>query len=261
MLSVIVIAYNEERYLPALLESLAKQTWREFELIVVDSHSRDRTREAARARAGCFGDFHLVEMDRPRGPARARNVGAARATRERLLFLDADSVLAPTFLERAMAALAERPADVATCFIRINEGGLVSRAGALLFNAGLWALRPVYPTAFGACLFSTRELHGALGGFDEQLALCEDCEYVKRALRRPGARFRILPLAFGTSDRRSRAEGGARILLKYLGVHAYRLLTRKELAKGRVVYEYGEYDQQPGGQEAGRIWGGSPGAR
>ena len=164
MLSITVITYNEQDYLPALLNSLTRQTLQDFEIVLVDSASTDRTRQIAESWRGRFRSFQIVDLDRPRGPAHARNRGAAHASHERLLFLDSDSVLAPDFLERALDRLERRRIDVATCFIRINEASLLSRLGAFVLNAGMILMRPVYITAYGACLFSTREAHAALGG-------------------------------------------------------------------------------------------------
>lgn len=240
-LSIVIIAYNEERYLPALLDSLSRQTQKSFEVLVVDSGSSDRTREIALAWQGRFSAFRLVELGCAKGPGFARNRGAEQAAHRRLLFLDADSILDPGFIEQAAASLSRSPADLATCFIRVGEGGFLARLGALFLNGGMILMRPIYLTAYGGCLFSTRELHTALGGFNEHLAICEDCDYVKRAVRAQGARFRLMWMIFSTSDRRARSEGPLRVMLKYLRVHLYRLTTRKEIASGSIAYDYGDY--------------------
>ena len=247
MISVIVIAYNEEHYLPVLLDCLLAQTWRDFEVIVVDSGSSDRTREVARAYEGRFQAFSLLDLGCINGPGYARNRGAERARHERLLFLDSDTVVDRGFLERAVAALKRFRADVASCLIRVPGADLKARIGAFLLNTLMVLLQPVYVTAYGACLFSTRAVHHAVGGFREHLGICEDCEYVKRARQSLRCRYRILPMTFGTSDRRARSEGAMRLMMKYLRVHAYRMLSRREIPKGTVVYEYGDHHEaRPG---------------
>jgi len=242
-ISVIVIAYNEENYLPALLDSLSEQSWNHFEVIVVDSGSNDRTRNVALAYQQCFKAFTLVELHSARGPAFARNQGAKHARHERLLFLDADTVLQPEFLRNAIDSLTRSPADLATCLLRINEPSLLSSIGAPALNLLMLLLQPVYTTAYGACLFSTKEVHEAMGGFKEDLALCEDCEYVKRAQQSFRYHFRVLGMTFGASDRRARSEGTFRIVGKYIWAHMCRILTRNEIAAGRIAYEYGDYHE------------------
>lgn len=239
LLSIIIIAYNEEEHLPRLLDSLRSQTWQDFELVVVDSKSNDRTREIALSHQKHFGRFQLVELPAAKGPAFARNQGFLHAKCERLLFLDADVTLEPGFLAAAMDALRTSETDLATCLVRPNEASWAGSLGALFLNASMRLLKPFYTTAYGACLFSTRTVHEGIDGFAEDLAICEDCNYVKRALRQGGLRFRILPLRFGTSDRRAHSEGSLYLLIKYIRVHLYRLFTGREIGAGKLVYDYG----------------------
>ncbi len=83
-ISVIIPALNEEKYIECSLEGLARQSFKDFETIVVDGGSKDRTREIARRHA-------KVIMERRRGVSRARNAGAARARGGILVFIDADT--------------------------------------------------------------------------------------------------------------------------------------------------------------------------
>jgi glycosyltransferase involved in cell wall biosynthesis len=84
-ISVIIPALNEEKYIRNALDGLRKQTFRNFETIVVDGGSADRTRELAKASA-------RVILLKKQGAGRARNAGARIAKGSILLFLDADTV-------------------------------------------------------------------------------------------------------------------------------------------------------------------------
>jgi glycosyltransferase involved in cell wall biosynthesis len=99
--SVIIPAHNEERWLGDCLDSLARQSHPDFEVIVVDDSSRDRTGEIARARGA-----RVVRVERA-GAAGARNAGARLATGEILAFLDADELFDPDFLERLIEPFAD----------------------------------------------------------------------------------------------------------------------------------------------------------
>lgn len=239
-LSIIVIAYNEEHYLPQNLDSLAHQTERDFEVIVVDSNSTDGTAAVAREYAGRLPAFRFLKLPQALGPAYGRNKGAEIAAGQRLLFLDADTVLKPDFIAVTRAELAMTEADVATCPLKLVEQSMASNWGAGFLNMAMRLLNPIYPCAYGACLFSTRETHEAVGGFDEQIGICEDCHYVKKARKLP-VRFRVLRPAFHTSDRRARHEGGVRIMGKYIACHLRRMLTGREIMKENINYTYGEF--------------------
>lgn len=96
MISVVVPAYNEEENIAACLESLNRQTFprNEYEIIVVDGNSKDRTRELATPLA----DIVFVQTSKRVGGA--RNDGALRAKGEIVAFTDADCIIPPDWVER-----------------------------------------------------------------------------------------------------------------------------------------------------------------
>ncbi len=100
-------AFNCPSTLQACLEGLVASDLprAQWELIVVDDGSSDRTPQVARAVA----DFVLFTTNGPRGPSEARNVGASVANGPILLFVDADVVVAPTTLSGFLRVLAENP--------------------------------------------------------------------------------------------------------------------------------------------------------
>jgi glycosyltransferase involved in cell wall biosynthesis len=110
--SVIVPARNEEASLGACLESLVSQSGVDFEIIVVDDHSTDRTREIAES----FPKVQVIEA-RPlpeswTGKNNAVALGAREARAQWLLFTDADTVHSPGSLARALAEAIQNKADM-----------------------------------------------------------------------------------------------------------------------------------------------------
>ena len=114
-ISVIMPVYNAEKVLPASLESIRAQRFRDFELIFVEDGSTDGTVAmledfAARADFPC----HIVSQPKNQGVAAARNRGLDAACGEYLAFVDADDRIEPEALEEAVRALdaADGPVDI-----------------------------------------------------------------------------------------------------------------------------------------------------
>src|SRR5262245_28434263 len=106
--SVIMPVFNAGRWLPQALASVEAQTFRDFELVIVDDGStEDRTRrllDVAARRPGI-----TVHRTDNRGPSHARNLAIERARGPYILPLDADDYLAPTFLARTVPVLDAHP--------------------------------------------------------------------------------------------------------------------------------------------------------
>ncbi|QWT17567.1 glycosyltransferase [Collinsella sp. zg1085] len=110
LVSVIVPVYNSERYLPALLDSLQRQTYRELEIICVNDGSRDESLEILNERAAA--DSRIVVVDKENsGAASTRNVGIDLATGAYLCFVDSDDLVEPTAFERLVDAALAHQAD------------------------------------------------------------------------------------------------------------------------------------------------------
>ena len=101
--------------------------------------------------------------------------------------------------------------------------------------------RPVYSSGYGACLITTQNTHSLVGGFNEKIGLCEDCNYIKNARRKYRLKYGILSPYFYTSDRRAKSEGGIRFMLKYIKIHLFRMLTGKEILEEEIEYNYGNF--------------------
>jgi glycosyltransferase involved in cell wall biosynthesis len=122
--SVVVPAYDVERYLPESLDSLLAQQGVDLEVVVVDDGSPDRSGEIADAYAARDGRVQVLHVPNG-GLGSARNVGTERATGDLLGFLDSDDVLPPGALATLAASLAETDSDFVTGSIaRWEDGGL-----------------------------------------------------------------------------------------------------------------------------------------
>ncbi len=115
--SIIVTAYNIEDYIEQCLESVAAQTLRDIEVLVVDDGSSDST--PAKIAAFCAADPRFVPVllaeNSPGGVATAANAGLDRATARWVGFVDGDDYVDPTMFERLVGAAEAGNADLAMC--------------------------------------------------------------------------------------------------------------------------------------------------
>ena len=112
-ISVVVPIYNVEEYLPACLDSVARQTVDDFEVVMVNDGSTDRSAEIAGQYGRRDPRFRLVQQENA-GLSAARNTGIDAATGEFIAFLDSDDVLPPNAYELLLGALDETGSDFAT---------------------------------------------------------------------------------------------------------------------------------------------------
>ena len=235
--SIIIITLNEAERIARLLQDLTEQTYRNFEVILVDSKSDDATCEIAKRFGHRLPKLSIHVMNK-RGVALGRNTGAALAQYERLLFLDADVRLKPDFLARANQQLTDRELLVAGVYLNAKAMPHRFKLGYHLFNMGIFATQFTFPTAIGACLFSSKSIHERIKGFDQTITLCEDCDYVNRASQLTP--YRMLPMSFSFDPRRLRQDGYVKTGAKYLYANLYRLFVG-EIRGEKIDYKFGHY--------------------
>lgn len=182
-ISLIIPAYNEERFLGRTIERLqfalaANQseelTW---EIILCDNNSTDKTAELA-AQLGARVVFEPVNQI-----SRARNTGAGIAQGDWYLFVDADSYPPPKLMAEAIAVIADGG--------HIGCGTTVVVEGGTLFNKlRMERLNPLFRhfnLSGGAFLICQSDAFRALGGFSTDLYAYEEIDFVLR-LKRFGAK-------------------------------------------------------------------------
>lgn len=237
--SIVVITLNEERNIANLLEDLCQQTYRNFEVIVVDSASTDATVETAQKFADRLDLKTVVMMGR--GTSLGRNTGAEHARYERLLFLDADVRIKPDFLAKSLEVLEQKGLWVAGGRIGSHDKSFLTRLGIGIFDWGMLATQFFFPTCTGACIFSTKTVHKAIGGFDLSIQLCEDCDYVRRASQT--FKFRMLPVHFDFNPRRLKQDGLFHLGGVYLRANIRRFFLG-ELRNNEIAYPFGHYREK-----------------
>ena len=203
MLSFVVPAFNEELELPSTLASIhgaAKAHSESYEIIVVNDGSTDATATVAEAGGACVVNIHRRQI------AAARNAGGRAARGQTLIFVDADTRIAPGHVSGVMSALNSGYMG-GGARVAINEeipswGRIfVAVFGKLYFAANLGA---------GAFLFTTSDVFEQIGGFDEDCFAGEEI-YFTLAVKKIG-RFRLLNQPVATSGRKLRMYSGWDVL-------------------------------------------------
>jgi hypothetical protein len=236
LVSIVIIAYNEEQYIGKLLESLCVQIHQRLEVIVVDDHSKDKTIEIVET----FKNRLAVQVVQKevRGASRSRNYGATLATGDLLLFLDADIIVPPNFLITIINEFNQKQLAIAGVdFVPITSNSF-DRWYTTQYRRWLRLVQFFNPRAVGACLLTTPAFHRQVL-FDESIVMSEDFEYVKRACQL--GKFRIISnCAVQTSWRRFDHENRFLLLLKYLCFEWYRQHVG-EIRKNFLGYKFGHY--------------------
>ncbi len=229
-ISIIIPTYNEEEYLPKLLESIKSQDFTDYEVIVADAQSDDNTREIAKD-YGCV----VVEGGLP-GPG--RNRGAEVAQGEILLFLDSDLELTENYLSNVVEEFESEELGIAiTQMTPLSE----KKRDKYLHDLANWfmiAVENIKPHGAGCYgIISKKELHDEVGGFDENLNFGEDTDYIERVAEI--SEFKVLRNArIGVSTRRLEEEG-LYTLLKQYGKSTVNDFRGKRTTAEDLGYEFG----------------------
>jgi glycosyltransferase involved in cell wall biosynthesis len=126
LISVVIPAYNAERYVLQAIDSVVRQSHAAFEILVIDDGSTDRSGEVARS----YPDSRVRVVRQPNaGPAAARNHGVQLARGELLAFLDADDLWEPRKLELQWEALRAAPIPAMAFGDLVEVRGPVDRLG------------------------------------------------------------------------------------------------------------------------------------
>jgi glycosyltransferase involved in cell wall biosynthesis len=187
IVSIVIPAFNRAELVAETLDSVRRQTFADWEAVVVDDGSTDTMREVVTGRAAADPRVRFLSRERPpKGASTCRNIGLAAARGDLVVFLDSDDLLGRDCLQRRVAVMSENPrADFA-----VFQGLLFKQTpGDMEFVLNLpddepdlcRFLRgdPVWQTTGPVWKKSAVQ---RLGGFDEQLACWQDTDLHFRAL-------------------------------------------------------------------------------
>lgn len=232
-LSVVIPAFNEERYLTRTIEHLRaaeaflqSHTDAALQILVVDNNSTDRTAQLAR-------DLGLaVVRESEHNIGKVRNTGARAALYDVLVFLDADTLVPRELLLRIAQLMRGAQCAGGAVKVAFRPRRLAVRA----YLDFMWFVGRLAGMELGACQFCERGMFTSLGGYDEKIYMGEDVDFVWRL--RAAARLRgfttsvIRDMQVVSSSRRFDTWSLWRILLTTNPALVFGLRRRKSVWRG-----------------------------
>ena len=222
-ISVIIPAYNEERAIENCLKSIRKNKYEDYEIIVVDAGSEDRTVEISEKYAD------KVIKARTNSPGPARNIGVKNADGEIVAFTDADTIVAPNWLELIARDFSNPEIIAVGGILRPKHPRWIDRI-MFKINSDLFyrftALFGFYQLATPNCAYR-KDIFLQVGGFDESLSMLEDTELSIR-ISKYGRMMIDKNLWVLNSTRRFKQEGYVRMFIRYVRAY-FNLFFRKEV--------------------------------
>jgi len=188
LISILIPAYNAERWIADTLRSALAQTWPRKEIVVIDDSSTDRTLSIARA---FESDGVSVYSQKHQGAAAARNLALERSNGDYIQWLDADDLLHPEKMSRQMAVIEQRKDSrllvsgaFGTFFYRRERSKFVETLLWADLAPAEWLYRKLAHDIYlqTATWLTSRELVTAAGPWNTELAVDDDGEYFCRVL-------------------------------------------------------------------------------
>ena len=116
--SIIVPIYNSEKYISACIESILHQTYKDFELLLIDDGSTDNTNNIIKK----YKDSRIkIYRQENKGTGAARNLGMKHANGNYLTFVDSDDAIEQRYLEIMLNACKNNNADIVSCVYMKND--------------------------------------------------------------------------------------------------------------------------------------------
>ena len=192
MVSIIIPTYNRREYIERAVQSILRQTYKNYEIIIVDDGSTDNTQEIIQKLEMKESRIHYIKQEQNQGASHARNIGMQEAQYDYIAFLDSDDEWLPNKLELQMRKMLESSEETGLVFCRM---GGIGRDGKSRFISpdiaipkeileGDIFLRLLRANVIGTpSILIRRKCLEQVGGFKESLVCLEDWEWVLRIAR------------------------------------------------------------------------------
>jgi len=173
LVSVIIPSKNEENYIEKTLISIKNQSYKNTEIIIVDS-STDNTIKIAKK-------FTNKIIKKNVNIPKAKNLGTKHAKGDILLFVDADTILLPNCIERSLKFILNGSYDAIIPNVKPREKNFRAIILTLIYKWFLKLMDLTYNFSIGGCpVMVTKEFFNRIDGFNERFTCVEDLEFIKK---------------------------------------------------------------------------------
>lgn len=240
--SIIIPTLNEEVILPKILDSLLQQKNQNFEIIIVDGNSLDKTLQIANKYKKLFLKLHieLTIITSPKQNVSAqRNTGSKIAKGEYLAFFDADVIIPDNYLSIISEKIYNTGSPLVTTWMKPENNHIFEKLVFLFLNLvveyGKYINKPML---FGSNIIIKKQVFNQIGKFRSDIIIAEDQELAQRALHFHYSALVLRNPKMTHSSRRYNKNGYFKTTLMYLKATIY-LLIHGPVTKNVVDYPMG----------------------
>lgn len=214
-LSILIPVYNEEQYLPLLLDDLSNQVYRNFEVIIIDGKSEDNTLLYLNKYQDLLPRMKVLSSER-RNAAYQRNLGVTQAEYKMLVFIDADVRLKdPLLLDKLASEISKSETELFMLWWNPIPTKIKYWILSIFLMFQVEILRIFkFPTAYGSFIGCSKDVFNQIGGFNEDLHFMEDTDFVKKASKK--TKYHIIrSIKYFMNFRRYEEKGYIKTTLSY----------------------------------------------
>ena len=194
MISVIIPCFNAEKYIAECLDSVLKQTYKDFEILCVDNNSTDSTRDRIQEYVNKFPEKIRLLEEKNSGASIARNTGFRNSSGDIIQFLDADDILDKNKFEKQVSVFRYKDADVVVSDRIVKNENLSQEINRFMFDkieANPLEMAVTQVIITGNPLYK-RTIVEKVNGYDETLESAQDWDFHIRLVIE-GAKFAYEP--------------------------------------------------------------------
>ena len=226
MISVVIPTLNEEKYIANVLSGLRNQTYKDFEIIIADAGSTDRTREIARK-------YAKVVIQKKHGISAGRNAGAKIARGKILVFIDADTKPSKDLLNVYANSFGNGTIAVTGPIFALEKTDVFTELGYIFVSTVFVKLSIIFglPSIVGSNFAIDKKTFDRVKGFNESLITYEDWDLSRRIKKFGKIKFMNDAIVYA-SVRRVAAWG----LQKYFTYHVGNMLRYRLFKSSKKNY-------------------------
>lgn len=238
-IACVIPTHNRPDGLRRALRSVLEQSFKPNEIIVVDDLAQPETAAvvAALSEGGNITLLQPAFAEGHRSAGSSRNHGAENASSDYLAFLDDDDRWHPSFLSKLVDELQDSDESLACCWIGVESEGQVLRVRRTVPHMKAQEVLTRNPGFTGSNFMISREAFASIGGFDSELPVSNDIDFLVRALQ-AGFDYMIVPMVLayqnvgGRGHLSSRGPSRAQGILKYQEKYSH-MLSPQDLRRLR----------------------------